>query len=318
MVNYPWEHQRRFNAYSNYFRKQFGKRIQKVSINAGFTCPNRDGTVGVGGCTFCNNQAFTPSYCVDNASITAQIDKGIKFHETRYKSNDGFLAYFQSYSNTHDTLETIKQRYLEALNHPKIIGLVIGTRPDCIDEDKLHFFQSLTKKYYVVIEYGVESVHNDTLLQINRGHTFNDAAKAIKMTAKYHLPVGAHFILGLPGESKQQMIDSADVISSLPLYSVKFHQLQIIKGTKLEKQYLEQPASIELLGLNEYIDLMVHIIERLSPDIIIERISGEAPPQFIVANTWGLRSDQVLQLFEKKLKEKNTWQGRLYKSTSLD
>ena len=224
-TTYPWGHNRRFNAYSNYFKKTFGERVQKVTIDAGFNCPNRDGSKGIGGCTYCNNDAFNPSYCVPDKTITQQIYEGIEFHEKRYRRANKFLAYFQAYSNTYAPLKKLKTIYDEALSIPGITGLVIGTRPDCIDDEKLEYFQELSEKYYIILEYGIESTNNDTLKKINRGHTFEEAIEALQKTKQYGIKTGAHFIFGLPGESKGYILGEAKTISSLPLDTVKFHQL---------------------------------------------------------------------------------------------
>ena len=238
-MKYPWGHSRRFNAYSNYFLKEFGERVQKLSIDAGFTCPNRDGTVGTGGCTYCNNDAFNPSYCSPSKSINQQIIEGIEFHQKRYRRANKYLAYFQPFSNTYAPLDKLRNIYHEALKFPEVIGLVIGTRPDCIDDKKLEFFSELSKKYYVIIEYGIESCYDKTLERVNRGHSFEQSVKAITKTAQKGIKTGAHIIFGLPGETKQEMLDEADILSELPLNNIKFHQLQIIKDTEMAIRYVE-------------------------------------------------------------------------------
>ena len=310
-MKYPWGHSRRFNAYSNYILKEFGERVQKLSIDAGFTCPNRDGTVGTGGCTYCNNNAFNPSYCTPSKSISQQIIEGIEFHQKRYRRANKYLAYFQPFSNTYAPLDKLRNIYNEALKFPEVIGLVIGTRPDCIDDKKLEFFSELSKKYYVIIEYGIESCYDKTLERVNRGHSFEQSVKAITKTAQKGIKTGAHIIFGLPGETKQEMLDEADILSELPLNNIKFHQLQIIKDTEMAKEYREKPENFNLFSLNEYIDFIITFLERLTPDIVIERFAGEVPPRFLSGPNWGLiRNDQILNLIEKKLYEKNTWQGR--------
>jgi radical SAM protein (TIGR01212 family) len=310
-MKYPWGHSRRFNAYSNYILKEFGERVQKLSIDAGFTCPNRDGTVGTGGCTYCNNNAFNPSYCTPSKSISQQIIEGIEFHQKRYRRANKYLAYFQPFSNTYAPLDKLRNIYNEALKFPEVIGLVIGTRPDCIDDKKLEFFSELSKKYYVIIEYGIESCYDKTLERVNRGHSFEQSVKAITKTAQKGIKTGAHIIFGLPGETKQEMLDEADILSELPLNNIKFHQLQIIKDTEMAKEYREKPENFNLFSLNEYIDFIITFLERLTPDIVIERFAGEVPPRFLSGPNWGLiRNDQILNLIKKKLYEKNTWQGR--------
>ncbi len=313
MTKYSWGHNRRFNAYSNYFKKTFGERVQKVTIDAGFTCPNRDGSKGVGGCTYCNNDAFNPSYCVPTKTVTQQINEGIEFHEKRYRRANKFLAYFQAYSNTYKPLSELKKIYDEALSIPGIAGLVIGTRPDCIDDEKLEYFQKLAEKHYIILEYGIESTSNKTLERINRGHTFEEAIKALEKTKNYGLKTGAHFIFGLPRESKEYILGEAKTISSLPLDTVKFHQLQIIKGTAMEQEYKEHPENFTFFELPEYIDFFIQFLEKLNPDFVVERFAGEVPPRFLAGPGWGLiRNDQILNKFEKRLEELDTWQGRLF------
>ncbi len=310
---FPWGHSRRFNAYSNYLKTLFGCRVQKVSIDAGFTCPNRDGTKGTGGCSFCNNEAFSPSYCNAKKSIKQQIREGIQFHEKRYKTAHKYLAYFQAFSNTYKSLDELADIYNQALGVDKIIGIVVGTRPDCIDEDKLKYFKDLAQKHYIVIEYGIESCNNDILKKINRGHTFEETVEAIKRTAIKGIRTSGHMIFGLPDESKDEMLKSAKILSRLPLNNIKFHQLQIIKDTLMEEEYRKYPASFTVFSVNEYLDFIVKYLEYLNPSIVVERIAGETPPRYNSGEKWGLRYDQILVELEKKMEERNTWQGRLYK-----
>ena len=313
ILSYPWGHERRFNAYSNYFRGLYGARVQKVSIDAGFTCPNRDGTKGTGGCTYCNNDAFNPSYCVPKKTVTQQIEEGIEFHKWRYKEAVSYLAYFQAYSNSYAPLETLKKLFEEALSFPGVIGLIIGTRPDCIDEAKLAYFQELSGKYYLAVEYGIESCYNKTLMRINRGHSFEDAVLAVEQTSALGINTGAHFIFGLPGETRAEMHNQVDIISRLPLKTVKFHQLQIIKGTIMEKEFQEKPEDFELFSWEEYLDFFVCFLERLNPAIVVERFTGEAPPRFLTGEGWGKkRTDQIVSLIEKRLEDLDTWQGKMY------
>jgi radical SAM protein (TIGR01212 family) len=311
---FPWGHERRFNAYSNYFRDIYGARVQKVSIDAGFTCPNRDGSKGSGGCTYCNNNAFNPSYCRPVKSISEQIGEGIKFHKWRYNEVVSYLAYFQAYSNTYASLETLKKLYEEALNYPGVIGIIIGTRPDCIDEEKLKYLKDLSSRCYVAVEYGIESCYNKTLKRINRGHLFEDAVTALEETSALGITTGAHFIFGLPGETRDEMLNQVDIISSLPITTVKFHQLQIIKGTSMETEFKDNPGYFELFTWEEYLDFFIKFLERLNPSIVVERFTGEAPPRFLTGEGWGQkRTDQIVNLIEKRLEELNTWQGRLYR-----
>jgi len=310
---YQWGHERRFNAYSNYFRRLYGARVQKVSIDAGFTCPNRDGTKGSGGCTYCNNDAFNPSYCLPSKSVSQQIEEGIEFHKWRYSEAVSYFAYFQAYSNTYAPLEILKKLYEEALGYPGVVGLIISTRPDCVDEEKLAYLENLSHRCYLAVEYGIESCYNKTLKRINRGHSFEDAVRAVERTAKLGINTGAHFIFGLPGETREEMLDQASVISGLPLTTVKFHQLQVIKGTTMEKEFQNNPNDFELFTWEEYLDFFISFLERLNPAFVVERFTGEAPPRFLTGEGWGKkRTDQIVNLIEKRLEELDTWQGRLY------
>lgn len=316
---YPWGDERRFNSYSRYFAKQFGGRVQKISIDAGFSCPNRDGKISTGGCTFCSNEAFNPSYCRPEKSIRQQIEEGIEFHRRRYRRANKYLAYFQPFSNTYKPIEELKNIYEQALEVPEIVGIVIGTRPDLVDNGILQLLNEIQETHYVMLEYGVESVYDETLRRINRGHDFATAEKAIQLTAHYGIPCGAHFIFGLPGESKEMMLRAAVVISRLPLTTVKFHQLQIFKGTKMAEEYIQHTEYFHLFDLEEYIDFVVDFAERLNPNIVIERFAGEVPPRFLVSEPWmKLRYDEVLVKIEKRMEERDTWQGRLYRHQQAD
>ena len=277
---YPWGDNRRFNSYAAYFRRTFGHRIQKVAVNAGFTCPNRDGTVGRGGCTFCDNAAFTPSYCTPAKSVTQQIDEGIEFHRRRYRTAGSFLVYFQSFSNTYAPLADLRRLYDEALAHPDVAGIVIGTRPDCVDEAKLDYFASLARDRYVAIEYGVESTSDATLRRINRGHDFATARRAIRMTAER---------------------------------GIQFHQLQLFRGTPLAAEYDAAPERFRFWSVEEYIDLFIEILRRLRPDIVVERFAGEAPPRFHHTEGWGLiRNETLLSMLDHRLEELDVRQGDMY------
>jgi len=308
---YSWDDERRFNSYSNYFTKLFGGRVQKISIDAGFSCPNRDGKISTGGCTFCSNEAFNPSYCRPEKSIKQQIEEGIEFHRRRYRRASQYLAYFQPFSNTYKPLEELKSIYRQALEVPEIAGIVIGTRPDLINESILQYLNEIQRTHCVMLEYGVESVYDETLKRVNRGHDFATAEKAIRMTADYGIPCGAHFIFGLPGESKEMMLNAASIISQLPLTTVKFHQLQIFKGTKMAEEFQQHPDAFHLFELDEYIDFVIEFAERLSPNIVIERFAGEVPPRYLVSEPWmKLRYDEVLNRIEKRMEERGTWQGK--------
>ena len=328
--SYGFPDGKRYNSFVGYFKRKYGERLQKIVLDAGFTCPNRDGKAGRGGCTYCDNAAFHPSYSTAGKSLHQQLDEGIEFHKVRYRTTEHYLAYFQSFSNTYAPLEKLRMLYEEALSHPQVVGIVIGTRPDCVDEEKLDYLADLAngrimegwsrslsdgserKAPIVIIEYGIESCYDATLQRINRGHDFATARKAVEMTAGRGLDVGAHFILGLPGETRQMMQDSCALINSLPLRSVKFHQLQIVKGTKMEHEYADRPEDFERFGLDEYLDFFVDMLERLRPDLFIERFVGEVPPRFVNETPWGLiRNAELLRMLEKRLEERDTWQGRL-------
>ena len=310
---FPWGDNRRFNSYNSYFTREFGSRVQKISIDAGFSCPNRDGKISTGGCTFCRNDAFNPSYCRPEKSVRQQIEEGIEFHQRRYRRAKSYLAYFQAFSNTYKPVDELEKLYREALSVDGVIGLVIGTRPDCISKEILDMLKSLNTT--VILEYGVESVYDETLQRVNRGHDFATAKKAIELTHDYGFYCGGHFIFGLPGETRDMMLHAADIISDLPLTTVKFHQLQIFKDTKMAEEYLANPADFHLFTLDDYIEFVIDFIERLNPNIVIERFAGEVPPRYLVSKPWlNLRYDQVLALIEKRLEERNTFQGRLYMS----
>lgn len=304
---------KRYNTSAGRYHRIYGERLQKLVIDAGFTCPNRDGTVGSGGCSYCDNAAFHPGYSTPGKSLLQQIDEGIWFHRRRYPKVNHYLAYFQSYSNTYAPLERLRVLYEEALSHPSVVGLVIGTRPDCVDEEKLDYLARLASEgKVIVVEYGIESCYDETLKRINRGHDFECARKAVEMTARRGLDVGAHFILGLPGESRRMLLDQCSAISAMPLTSVKFHQLQIVRGTRMEKEYSDHPEDFLRLGLEDYLDLVIDILERLRPDLCIERVAGEVPPRFVSETPWGLiRNDGILRLLDKRLEERDTFQGKL-------
>jgi radical SAM protein (TIGR01212 family) len=332
-AKYGFPDGKRYNSFVGYFKRKYGERLQKIVLDAGFTCPNRDGKVGRGGCTYCDNAAFHPSYSTAGKSLHQQMDEGIEFHKVRYRTTEHYLAYFQSFSNTYAPLERLKTLYEEALSHPQVVGIVIGTRPDCVDEEKLDYLADLAggrvlegwsrslsdgqerTAPVVIVEYGIESCYDRTLLRINRGHDFETARRAVTMTAERGLDVGVHFILGLPGETRQMMLDSCEMINALPIRSVKFHQLQIVKGTRMEKEYEEKPQDFERFSLEEYIDFFVDMLERLRPDLFIERFVGEVPPRFVNETPWGLiRNVELLRLLEKRLEDRQTWQGRCEKT----
>jgi len=307
---YPWGHKRRFNSYPDYMRRALGGRVQKLTIDAGFSCPNRDGTKSSGGCTFCLNDAFNPSYCKPEKSVSQQIAEGITFHTRRYRRAIKYLAYFQAFSNTHAPVEKLRMLYHEALSMESVIGLVIGTRPDCLDDTKLDLLQEISVKHHVIVEFGIESVYNKTLQHVNRCHSFEDTADAIRRTVAMGIPVGGHLIFGLPGETREMMLESAQIISGLPLTSIKLHQLQLFRGTRMAEEFKNNPDDFHLFDMDDYLEFLVAYIEQLNPDIMVERIAGETPPRFAVVRPWGPRYDQILVKFENLLEKKDTWQGK--------
>lgn len=325
---------KRYNSFVGYFRRVYGERLQKIVLDAGFTCPNRDGTTGTGGCTYCDNAAFHPAYSSPGKSLTAQIDEGIEFHKVRYRNAGHYLAYFQSFSNTYAPTDRLRKLYTEALSHPDVAGIVIGTRPDCIDDGKLDMLEALKDGKLipdwhrtvggreltapiVIVEYGIESCYDKTLLRTNRGHDFACARKAVEATAARGIDTGAHFILGLPGETVEMLLAEAETINSLPLRSVKFHQLQIVKGTAMEKEYAGHREDFIRFSLEGYMDFIIDMLERLRPDLYIERIAGEVPPRFVNETPWGLiRNFELLLMLDRCLEERGTWQGRLLNLTS--
>ena len=247
----------KYTEYGPWLQEQLGAKVQKISVNAGFTCPNRDGTVGFGGCTFCNNQTFNPAYCQPTKSITQQLEEGKQFFARKYPHMK-YLAYFQAYTNTYGQLEHLKELYEEALRVPDVLGLVIGTRPDCMPPALLDYLGELNQRTFLIIEYGIESANEETLLRINRGHTYAQSADMIRQTAARGIRVGAHIILGFPWESREELMRQADEIARLPLTTLKLHQLQIIHGTALAREYQNHPWPLPTA--DEYIDLVLEYI----------------------------------------------------------
>ncbi|TVR74136.1 MAG: TIGR01212 family radical SAM protein [Marinilabiliales bacterium] len=316
---YAWGSRRRFNSLADYFKREFGGRVQKVSVNAGFTCPNRDGTVGTGGCTFCDSTTFVPAYCLPGKCVREQIETGIRFHARRYRRAESFLAYFQSYTNTYSDTATLERIWNEALSVPGIRGIVVGTRPDCVDDDVLYLMADMASRCYFVAEFGIESCNDQTLKDVNRGHDFATAVRAIKKTSALGIKTGGHMIFGLPGETREEMLASAPVLSELPLHSLKFHQLQIVKNTPIAELYSRDPGRFRLFELDEYLDFIAGFVERLNPAIIVERFAGELPLRSIAGGIrWGVRNDRIAAMFEKKLEERDSWQGKYYRGAGSD
>ncbi len=310
--HYSWGHKKRYNDFPSYFKNLFSERVQKVSVDAGFSCPNRDGTKGWGGCSYCNNKTFKPSYCNLENSVASQVQKGIRFFEKKYNSMR-FLAYFQAYTSSWAPLDVLIPIYEEALQHPKVIGLVISTRPDAVNEELLDYLAELNKKVYVMVELGLESHLETSLLEMNRGHTFAESVWALEQTAIRNINNCAHLILGLPGENYADWLQQARVVSSLPVKNLKLHQLQIHRNTVLEKQFLNTPDKFHLFTAGEYVELVVDYLELLNPEIIVERFISQAPPEMLIAPKWGLKNFEFVAKVEKRLKERHTWQGKLFK-----
>lgn len=288
-----------YTNYNQLLKQQFGARVQKISINAGFTCPNRDGKLGIGGCTFCNNQTFYPEYCKPTKSVRQQMIEGIEFFK-RYKGQV-YLAYFQAYTNTYASIDVLKEMYAQVLDIPYVKGIVVATRPDCVTGEMLDFYAELAKQYYVMIEYGVESTNDGTLAVINRGHDYAQSVWAIRQTAERNIRTGAHIILGLPGESRFDMLAHADNLNKLPLDMLKLHQLQVVKGTKLAEQWRVDPDFIHLFTIEEYLELCIDFLLRLSPHIAIERFVSQSPADMLLAPNWGVKNYEFVAQLEKRI-----------------
>jgi radical SAM protein (TIGR01212 family) len=307
---YPWGRKRAFNDFPGFFKSLFSDRVQKISVDAGFTCPNRDGTKGNGGCTFCDNKTFNPTYCTPDNSVTHQLNQGINFFKNRYPGQR-YLAYFQAYTNTYGDFELLKALYEEALKHPDVIGIVIGTRPDCISEQLLNYLDGLSRTYFVSLEFGAESTLNKTLERINRGHSFQQTVEALEQCRPFNFYTGLHMILGLPGESVDEILNHAVTLNSLNFDFLKLHQMQIIRGTKMEKEFSENPDDFIQLTASDYINLIIEFLERLNPNIIVERFISESPLDKLIFPKWGLKNFEFVNKLEAEMHRRNTYQGRL-------
>ena len=301
-----------YNDYGSWLTAQLGFKTQKISLNAGFTCPNRDGRVGTGGCTYCNNQTFNPDYCQTEKSVAQQLEEGKQFFARKYPEMK-YLAYFQAYTNTYDSLESLRSKYEEALRVAGVVGLVIGTRPDCMPADLLDYLEELSRRTFLLVEYGVESVYDETLRRINRGHTHAQTVDAIRRTAERGIRVGAHLILGLPGESRAMMLAEAGTLSALPLTTLKLHQLQLIRGTRMAEEYLRNPADFHLFSADEYIDLVIDFVERLRPDLVLERFVSQSPSSLLAVPGWGLKNHEFVAKVRRRMTERDARQGRLFR-----
>ncbi len=308
---------KRYLDYSSFIKSNFGQRVQKISLDIGFSCPNRDGSKGHGGCTYCNNNTFNPEYCEPTTDVKEQLELGISQFSKKYKTQQ-YLAYFQAYTNTYSDIESLKKLYEAALSLPNIIGLVIGTRPDCISEEIIDYLSFLSKKYFISLEFGVESTLNKTLLQVNRCHTYEDTIMAYEQCKNKGFSLGAHLILGLPGESREELLNHATTISKLPIDTLKLHHLQIVKHSIMAAQYKRNQDHFNLFTSESYIDFITEFVGLLRPNIIIERFISEAPLDLLIAPKWnGLKNFEIVAKIDKKLLEKDIWQGKFYKPLNL-
>lgn len=302
------EEHKPYRNFGDFLQTVFPFKVQKISIDAGFTCPNRDGTKGWGGCTYCNNQTFSPQYAANEKTVSLQLEEGIRFFSHKYPYMK-YIAYFQAYTNTYDALENLLSKYYEALNYPDVVGLIIATRPDCMPDELLEELGKIGKKYFVLVEYGVESTNNETLKFINRGHTYEETVETVQRTHERGIFCGAHLILGLPGENREMILSHADKISSLPLTSLKLHQLQLIKHTRMAAQLKEMPELFHLYGIDEYIDLCIDFLELLNPDFYIERFVSQSPESLLAVPGWGLKNCEFTAQFNKRIRERGSFQG---------
>ena len=302
---------RLYYDFASFLSQHFEGKVQKISIHAGFTCPNRDGSKGTGGCTYCNNQTFNPEYCNPHLGIRRQLEDGISFFARKYPTMR-YLAYFQAYTNTYGELEQLKAMYEEALAVEGVVGLVIGTRPDCMPDALLDYIEQLSRRTFVMVEYGIESANDNTLLRINRGHDFATAADAIRRTHERGILVGGHLILGLPGEDHAELMRQAEAIATLPLDMIKLHQLQLIRGTRMAREYDEHPEEFHLYTVDEYINLAINYIERLPATMVVERFISQSPRSLLIAPDWGMKNYQFVDRLRRCMQERGAWQGRLF------
>lgn len=289
-----------YKDYSHWIREEFPFRVQKISVDAAFSCPNRDGRLSLGGCAFCDNKTFNPSYCDRGKSITQQLEEGKAFFAKKYPEMK-YLAYFQAYSNTYAPLEELKRKYEEALAVDDVVGLVIGTRPDCVSDEALDYLQQLNQRTFLIVEYGIESANDNTLRRINRGHTFDCSRQAIIKAHQRGIITCGHIILGLPGEDEEEMLHQASTISQLPLDILKLHQLQIIKGTPLAKEYEAHPFHV--FSAEEYVNLVIRYVSQLRNDLVLERFVSQSPPNMVIAPKWGLKNHEFTDLLNKRIRE---------------
>lgn len=300
-----------YNDFSAFLQRRFPFKVQKITLDGGFSCPNRDGSKGRGGCTYCNNRTFNPAYCHRDKPVAEQMREGIAFFAHKYPQMR-YLAYFQAYTNTYASLHILKERYEEALSVEGCVGIVIGTRPDCMPDELLSYLEELSRRTFVLVEYGIESCNDATLLRINRGHDYAAAVDAVQRTVARGIPVGAHIILGLPGEDREEIMRQATELSHLPLTTLKMHQLQLIRGTRMAEEYAARPTDFHLFALDDYVDTVVDYVERLRPSLVLERFASQSPKELLIAPDWGLKNYELVEKVKKRMRERDTWQGRLF------
>jgi uncharacterized protein len=304
---------RPYNSYNTYLRERFSCRVHKVSVDVGFTCPNRDGSVATGGCLYCNNNSFVPRYARSNVPLGKQINAGMEYIKRRFKA-EKFIIYFQAYTNTYDKIERLERLYSEALGHDDVVGLAIGTRSDCVDEEKIKLFEKLSKDWFITLEYGIESIYDKTLELMNRGHNYQSVLSALQITKGRGIHIGAHIIVGFPGETSDEMLGMADEISRLDIDFLKIHNLNIVRNTPLARMFAKEPFN--LFTYEEYLHFISRFIERLSPKIVLERFFTDTPKHLLVAPIWNKTHGECLSGIEAELKRRDTYQGKLFKENS--
>ena len=304
-----------YYAYNFYLRTLFGNRVQKVSLDAGFTCPNVDGTVTTGGCNFCDNRSFSPSRRIPRLDILGQLDDGIRRLKRRYDCDD-FLAYFQPATNTYAPVERLRQLYETALSHPKVRGLAIGTRPDCVPDEVLSLLEELAAETYLSVEYGMQTMHDRSLQWMNRGHDHASFVDAVERSRGRGFEVCVHVILGIPGESRDDMLATARELARLPIDAVKIHNLYAVKRTRLGEQV--ERGEITLIGRGEYLSAVVDFLELLPPSVVVERISGDAPPDYFVGPAWCLDKPAVKMALAQEFERRQTFQGKLFAPSVIE
>ncbi|MCR4964759.1 MAG: TIGR01212 family radical SAM protein [Bacteroidales bacterium] len=310
-MRYPWGGDLPLYTYHQYLNNTFGFQIRKLPVDAGFTCPNRDGKVGIGGCTFCLNEAFTPQYCNNQHDIIQQINDGLSFHAKRRRKIDSFFIYFQSFSNTYAPLEKLKLLFEEAAHIPDVKGLIIATRPDCLNEEILDYLSTLQEHIYINIEIGIESLHDETLCRVNRGHNVDCTLQAIRRLTQRNIPTCGHLIFGLPGEKPEMWLKDLATINNLSLTTLKLHQLQILHNTAIEHEYEEHPEDFYIFTTHGYIDFLADYIERLTPTVAIERLANEVPPRYLTTKAWqGIRHQDIVDGVIETLTTRKSWQGK--------